>query len=258
MKNIENIVSAAEEKNNEYLEAKELLVDLKKELKIESDSFIKSGFPVDESLRLDPNKFKDLLYNRLVVENHNKLVTKKSREFSENKDSIGELLEASKTLSINRFWLGGEFVAVRASQFDDYTNGVDELLIHKESNTVVAAIDSTTDILSKADKSSYGNQKSLTAMLKEGAEVAYGVKLENGYVVKLSALKNLPIFIVNFNRQETIELAKDVLNHKISPLEDKLKESLIKQAELFSQNCSSIMKPHYIKAGKIFKSIKNK
>ncbi|MCL5733714.1 MAG: hypothetical protein M1334_03615 [Patescibacteria group bacterium] len=96
----------------------------------------------------------------------------------------------------------------------------------------------------------------INKILKEGADVTYGLKIRDNKPV-LGELAGLPVFIISFKKKETIELAKKVAD-QINPEEEgkKLLDSLIKQAEMFSRSASSKMRPKYEKALKEFQDLK--
>jgi hypothetical protein len=250
MKNpVENAVLNIEERREENKEIEELNLKLNSEIKIEEEAFSKSEFPVDSEFRVNMDKYLGV-YDSKTINRDKNTVASRTEKFKEKfTDPVGELLEKSKTLAVNRYWFKVRYLAVRTSKFDDYQNGIDEMLINKETNEVIAAIDATTDVNSKADPR-------LFSILKDGGQIAYGLRLKDNKPV-LGELKNLPVFIVNFNKEETIELAKKVAGQKLPELEErKLLDSLIKQAEIFAQSASSKMRPKYEKALKEFQYLK--
>ncbi len=251
MKNpVENIALNMEERRELNKEIEGLNLKLDSELKIEGEAFRKSGFPVDSEFRVDMDGF-DGIYDTKTNSRHKNTVALRAEAFKKGfTDPAGELLEKSKTLAFNRFWFKTRYIAVRTSKFDDYQNGVDELILNVETNEAIAAVDSTTDIMSKANPR-------LFSMLKDGGEVAYGLKLKKGDKPILSGLKNLPVFIITFKKAETIELAKKVASHELPEAEErKLLDSLITQADKFSKDASPKMRPKYEQALKEFKDLK--
>ncbi|MCL5733713.1 MAG: hypothetical protein M1334_03610 [Patescibacteria group bacterium] len=254
--NVENAVLNQREGEEFGEEIKELNDKLKKEIQIEAEMLKKSNFPVDDECRIDMDKFEGIYSHDIVSRNKGVVVSREDSFKNKNKkenefvDPVGELLEKSKTLSVNHQWLKGRYLALRTSKFDDYQNGVDELIINVETSEVIAAVDSTTDFMSKAETGK------INKILKEGADVTYGLKIRDNKPV-LGELAGLPVFIISFKKKETIELAKKVAD-QINPEEEgkKLLDSLIKQAEMFSRSASSKMRPKYEKALKEFQDLK--
>lgn len=253
--NVENTVLNQREKEELGKEIEELNSKLDKEIEIEAGMLQKSNFPVDSECRIDMDKFEGVYSHDIINENKGVVASRensfkdKVKKENEFVDPVGELLEKSKTLSVNHQWLKGRYLALRTSKFDDYQNGVDELIVNVETNEVIAAVDSTTDFMSKKNK--------MDKILKEGADVAYGFKLKDNKPV-LGELAALPVFIISFNKRETIELAKKVTSQTNSEGEEKkLLDSLVKQAEMFSRSASSKMRPKYEKALKEFQDLKD-
>ncbi len=247
---VENTVMNMGEKQEWHKEIEGLNLQLKKELETEGNAFRDSGFPVDNEFRIDMGKFEGLYRSDVINRNKNTVVSMAKKFEKEFTDPVGELLERAKTLAVNRFWFKARYLAVRTSKFDDYVNGIDELIIHKETGRIIAAVDSTTEFISKAEK--------VPSILKDGAKTAYGIGLKDERPVLIGEMENLPVFIVSFDKKETIELAKKVAGHQIPEAEEKkLLELLISQAKEFSKNASPKMRPKYDQALKEFQSLKD-
>lgn len=111
------------------------------------------GFSVDDKCRIDEQKFADIKGKELVSSD-----LKNVEEISKNfeKDPAGEKLEQLKTASLANLFKGSKgkasnFVVMRTSRYDDVKHGVDNIIIHKPSKSIVCAFDET--LIPKAESS---------------------------------------------------------------------------------------------------------
>lgn len=159
-------------------------------------------------------------------------------EFLENREwKHGSLWEKAVTVIFNKI-LKSDFIAVRASKFDDYHNGIDTLIIDKDTGEVICAFDevsaeeeSEIDI-NKHKKVEEQNEKG-------GAEIKYGITFKEGKPIKES-IKNVPVFSLRLSGEELLDVLQKINFNSLeeiseSELElfDKLMLSLEKQIEEF-------------------------
>ncbi|MCL5733884.1 MAG: hypothetical protein M1334_04530 [Patescibacteria group bacterium] len=244
-------------------EAKSLNKEIEPELKEEARAFRESGFPVDDLMRIDMRAFGKVFPPKTINNDIGEVAKNKTKFKKEPGKEIGDLLESTITLAINRYLFKGRFAALRTSEYDDIVGGLnkkednavsaDHLIIDKESGEIIATIDTTTSYKNKVEK--------LRPMLKNGAKADYGVKWnKDDATVSLVSLKNLPVFFIKFESLEVIDLAKSVISQKMPEVQNKesiqkLLSSLVKQAEEYSKLASPAMKQPYERAAKIFKSL---
>jgi pyruvate dehydrogenase complex dehydrogenase (E1) component len=97
--------------------------------------------------------------------------------------------------------LGREFVVASASVYDDYFNGIDTVLVDKETGDVICALDEVHDEEGRAR-----HQKKIESIIKTakkgGAKIKYGITFEkddktgaNKLVQK--TISNIPKFYLN-------------------------------------------------------------
>lgn len=141
------------------------------------------------------------------------------------------IAEMAVTLSLSR-QLGERFIVARASAFDDYRYGVDNLLIDKESGAAVCGFD---DVLgfSGDDGGSKKRQKIEKSLAAGGSRVKYGATISEGRLVR-QKLENLPTFYLSLSKQELGDLLKDLkagetVSEKEHALGNKLIASLAEQ-----------------------------
>lgn len=157
--------------------------------------------------------------------------------------NASNLTELALTVLLQKV-LGSDFIIARSSKYDDYNNGVDQVIIYKPTGEVVCGID---EVINKLGEE--GGQKKIEKleriMAKGGAHIKYGAKLENGKLVR-SELRNIPAFYMSLTKLELGELLVNLKNNPDETSEyekntfDKLLESLELQA--LKQNLSGDLK----------------
>jgi len=118
------------------------------------------GLPIDDDCRIDMRATD--AYNVSEVKSDLRVVNEWEQhwaqeefgtddlvEYRANQEkSDGERLERLKTAILNKF-LGKEFIIVRASRYDDIKNSVDNVIIDRQTNEVVCALDEVGDMNSR-------------------------------------------------------------------------------------------------------------
>lgn len=182
--------------------------------------------PVDSSCRVMMEPFAEI-YGKEEVEADIAFVKRKEKDWREegvekSKPPIGEEFELLKTAIFNKY-LGKKFIVVRSSLYDDYKNGVDNVMIDKASGNVVCAFDEV------GDESFFKKMKEGRIASKNfeegGASIKYGIVLRDGRLTA-ERLENLPIFCLSLSAEaieegiQKMEFSRD----KKSPIEDKIFE----------------------------------
>lgn len=226
----------------------------------EAERLRAEGFLVDNQLRINPQEFKDFLPPE-VIDNDTKEVEKLDKIFSEKiandqdvkeKSVRGEVLEMTKCLLLNKQLYKGKLTAVRTSKYDDYKNGVDQLVFNSETAEPVAVVDTTTDWKTKADL--------LKKKIKNGCWVKYGLA-KNGDDIKPKTYQNLPLLIISIHPEKLAELSESITdqtrNENFDLFSKELISSLAMQAELAAKMSSVKTSASYNKAGELFNRLKN-
>jgi len=140
------------------------------------------------------------------------------------------LAEMALTIFLQRC-LPERYMIVRSSFYDDYNNGVDQLIIDRESGTVVCGID---EVIERAGCSTPGNKegKIRRKMQKGGARVKYGARVVEGELV-LGRLGRVPAFYLSLGKNDLTELQTAFANGNPGAYEEKLLQSVL--ASLRSQ-----------------------
>jgi len=172
---------------------------------LESSSFElkKEGVPVDYNGRVDINFF-NTIYPEGELSQDNKLVDSfKERWYSEVGSGI-DYLEMLKTAIFKKFF-GAKFIVVRSSYYDDIENGVDNIILERETGNVVCALDNVGDI--KGESFEEEKEKVLKRNIVQG-----GITLKYGFLpgkdnkgFKLGKIESLPVFYLALSKTKIEE-----------------------------------------------------
>ena len=150
------------------------------------------------------------------------------------------ITEMATTLLFDKI-LGGEFVVVRASTFDDYENGADQLIIDKKTGAVICGLD---DVLIHTGEGSEKKEGKIAAKMKHGgASIKYGATIEAGSL-KRRSLKHIPLFYFSLSKNDLDSLLSSLAANKPEPdgvetmVYAQLVNSLVAQASKFQADAS--------------------
>lgn len=220
MPNFENRAERGEESLREYL--KELAGKLKK-----------SGIEVDEECHIDMKAYglearyaaqarKDILDIEKRETKWEKEKGKADKKPLQEKMSNGKKMEMFKTALFNKA-LGGKFFILRSSLFDDYNNGIDNVIVERGTGAVVGAFDEVVSKDGKAEKAG----KVAAHNTKGGAFLKYGIGLKDGQIIKQKN-EHIPLFYLALEKEELIQAINnfDASEENLSELEKQLLEKL--------------------------------
>jgi len=259
------------------IKEKEKFIDLT--LKEISNSLRERGFLVDSSCRLNLEELaKKDIYSPLVVKRDIKRAEKKREIFRQEEKNllkkgktkewylkkIGGIVEKLKTISFNNFWFKEKFFALRTSLYDDYFNGIDQIILdaNPKKPKVLAAIDTTSLKGAWQEKA-----EKIIKKIKnpERIKIDYGVlarKEKNTLKIEYKELKGIPLLILAFkeNEEEILKWFGALENRDKNYLNSLLKEQLAKlkeQCKIFSQIAHPSLKKEYCLLEKFFEKEKN-
>jgi len=96
--------------------------------------------------------------------------------------------------------IGDKFIIARASKFDDYQNGVDNVLIDRENGNIVCGFD---EVLGREGND--GSEKKKLKLMREaergGINIRYGATIEKGEL-KRKSFRNIPAFYLGLSKDE--------------------------------------------------------
>lgn len=166
----------------------------------------------------------------------------KEKMLQEREKNPANIAEVATTLLFDKV-LNKEFIIVRASVYDDYENGADQLIIDKETGAVICGLDDA--ILGSSEKDT-GEKKKLKIdkkMRSGGAKIKYGLTVNNDNLERKN-LNHIPIFYFNLNKIEMNGILKSLseneskLTTKEKTVYTKLINSLLDQFEKYSNDDS--------------------
>ncbi|MFA5127987.1 MAG: hypothetical protein WC457_03225 [Patescibacteria group bacterium] len=96
--------------------------------------------------------------------------------------------------------LKDDFLVVRASAFDDYNNGVDNIILNKRTGEAICAFDEVHEG-GAGERTGEKIDKIKKVAKKGGARVRYGMKLEKGKL-KRAEMTTLPVFYLGLKSIE--------------------------------------------------------
>ncbi len=192
-----------------------------------SDNLEKEGVPVDVDCRIDMPAFNDIYGKEVerdlgreeekIMEEEEKTTIGEAMDERVKRD--GEKLEMLKTVIFNKF-LGRDFIVVRSSLYDDRRNGIDNIILEKETGNLVCAFDEVAAI--KTQKLDEKIRQTREKNREGGGVLKYGISLEKGKIIK-KALGELPVFYLTLSRERIEEGIKRLSIFSESPsLEEKL------------------------------------
>ncbi|MFA5887012.1 MAG: hypothetical protein WC863_04560 [Patescibacteria group bacterium] len=134
------------------------------------------------------------------------------------------ITEIAMTLLFNKI-LGQEFVTVRASTYDDYENGADQLIIDKKTGAVVCGVD---DVIGNVgdDGGEKKEEKMRRKMIEgKGARIKYGATCQNGKLIR-KELGHIPLFYLALSKVELNNLLKSLTADSALAVSDQTEKSV--------------------------------
>ncbi|MCS7201010.1 MAG: hypothetical protein NZ822_02600 [Patescibacteria group bacterium] len=203
-----------------------LVESLRSYLKKKKESY-SSRFPfLDDEFRINLDYLRERkLCDPEEIDIDSKEVNKKEKTFQteiskpeeEYKKLIGEMLEIVKTIYQEAIFKNN-LIIFRTSKYDDYFNGVDQIMFDAETLTPIAATDITSDIYSK-------EYSRIFKRIYEGSKLKYCPRLAKGAEDQIDCqefearIGLVTIFLV-FKPKDMLSLAKALIG-KNTDLESK-------------------------------------
>lgn len=161
------------------------------------------------------------------VEGEEAIITKWESEKKKNKNNQMELAVTSLFYKV----LSKRYFIFRPAKYDDYLNGIDNIIIDKETGSVICAFDEVHEG-GDGDRTLVKQEKITKIARKGGARVRFGLAIEDGKL-KRTKLENLPIFYLG--------LKTDELNSLMENMEyDLNKDPSLQELEIFRKLISSV------------------
>lgn len=189
------------------LEQHESIEDLENFIKAAAERHRAKGVPVSDDGRIDMLAYKN------VYPDHVERDFESTREGKANAEAIhkerlvldGEKLEMLAYAIFTKN-LGERFIVARSAPHDDRINKVDTLLLDRETGNLVCAFDEVGDTTGEAYEKKLKDVRDHN--LHGGASLKYGIGMDEDGKIKLTNVRNVPIFYV--------ALPKDRINKGIA------------------------------------------
>lgn len=156
----------------------------------------------------------------------------------ERKRKSGELLERLATLILHKF-LKEDFYVFRTTEYDDYKNHVDHLIIEKKTGYPVCAFDEVTPEAITSERLKEKREKVMERNLKGGANITFGLKPKEGKLIPTS-FKNVPIFYLSLTELSLKEAIKNY-NPSLEEKSDEEKEVFQHFVRLIQEQTSELL-----------------
>ncbi len=148
----------------------------------------------------------------------------------------GHLAEEYIFILFNKIFLGTDYLLVRTHRYDDYENGVDQLIINTKTGEVVCALD---ELVENKNLPEFKRNKRFSSKLKRalkkknGFSIKYGLVFQNGKFQSLGHLRNLAFSILRVERDKFYQaITKSDFSLETGRLYDEEKE-LIRSITIF-------------------------
>ena len=189
-----------------------------------------------------PSLDEDQLFIELREKTWAQEVGKSEAEMRASKEkNPANITEMATTLLFDKI-IGDKFIIVRASTYDDYANGADQLIIDKETGAVICGLD---DVIGNiGDDGGEVKEKKIRAKMKHGgAEIKYGATMVEGGL-KRQSLDHIPMFYFSLSKKELDSILaaltedREIVTASEISVYTKLVDSLVAQAASFTADSS--------------------
>lgn len=147
-------------------------------------------------------------------------VWKKKRE-----KNVANLAEISTVILLNKFF-GDRFLVARASTYDDYEYGVDNVLLDKKTGAVICGFDQVIG-MGQDDGGNKKRDKMEKLLLRGGTKLEYGVVLDDNKKIKREKLDSIPAFFLAITKNDLMLLMEDLKNNKVSVATKKVLNNIL-------------------------------
>lgn len=192
---------------------------------------------VDSDLKIITSQGKDIDF---VDERENEWssLDKKDKErwLKDKEKNTSNITEMAISLLLDKF-LSDKYIVARASSYDDYKNGADNVLIDKKSGEIVCSMDEI--IGHQGDDGKEVKEKKIKKiMAKGGTEIKYGARLDNNRKIESATCQNVPAFYLSLSKKDLLRLLDAYYSNKedfLQELFNKLKGSINEQISSFKE-----------------------
>jgi len=130
------------------------------------------------------------------------------------------LTEMALTILLHKF-LKKDFIVARASAYDDYNNGVDQVVIDKKSGAIICGFDEVITPF-KDGRAPKKEEKLKRKMLSGGARIKYGAVFNEQQELERTSRSHLPAFYLALTKEDLNELLLALTNDQPTNSDDKV------------------------------------
>lgn len=145
------------------------------------------------------------------IETPEGIVVKHLEKKEESKSNQAEMIITALLHKV----LKDKFLVVRASVFDDYKHGIDNLILDKETGAVICAFDEVLENQGDRERGAVKKiEKIKKSAIRGGTEAKYGISLK-GEMLTRNHTRNIPVFYLTLESKDLIELTDNLFdNHE--------------------------------------------
>ena len=175
----------------------------------------------------DPNRIRDYYVKTFNFKGSTEEINRQIIKKWEGENKGRKSILAEKVIFVVLYkLLKDRFIVVRTSDYDDYKNGVDFLIVDKKNGSVVGAIDGLHDEnKGSQDRAKQKEKKVQQKNERGGAMVRFGLRVDPvSQQAKPESLKNVPVFYLPVKNQHLEQFKNNQKNdlNKISANEDEV------------------------------------
>ncbi len=191
----------------------------------------------DTDLKIITSQTKDIAFVNQRENEWSSLDKKDKKQWLRDKESnTANITEMAITLLLAKF-LKDKYIVARASSYDDYKNGADNILIDKESGDIVCGMD---EIIGHQgdDGKEVKEGKLKKIMEKGGVEIKYGACLNSARKIEPATCQNIPAFYLSLSKKALLKLLDAYYSNKedvLLELFNKLINSINEQTKNYKE-----------------------
>lgn len=151
------------------------------------------------------------------------------RDWKERKERHASVQFEKVVTVILHKMLGDDFLVLRASSYDDYKNGIDNLIVNKATGDVVCAFDELNYSERDAERQAKKIARVKERAAQGGSQMKYGASVEGGKLI-MERIRHVPLFFLSLPESSLRDIMKgmDYTPDSASPTEKKAFNGLMR------------------------------
>lgn len=136
-------------------------------------------------------------------------------EWKRKRDKNPSIIAEMAVVTLLHRFLKDRFLVARASAYDDYEYGMDNVLLDKETGSVICGFDQVL-VMGQDKEDNKKKDKMEKMLLRGGAILEYGVILDEDKKIKRGRISNIPAFFLAITKKDLSDLLLDLKNNSDS------------------------------------------